>query len=242
VRPETRTSLSENPILRLTALRETEAVMFTGIIEGMGRVTGATPQNGGLRLDIGSDFDLDDVRVGDSVAVNGVCLTAVKVAKNDFSVDVAPETLSKSTLRGARIGYRVNLERALRLGARLDGHLVTGHVDGTGKVTAKRPVGNALLFSFAVSEAVSRYIVEKGSVAVDGISLTVNACYPKGFEISMIPHTAQMTTLGSKKIGEEVNIETDIIGKYVERFTRHAQGHKEGGAVDKTLLAKAGFM
>jgi riboflavin synthase len=205
-------------------------------------VTGVTPQDGGLRLDIGSDFHFDDVRIGDSVAVNGVCLTAVKVGKNDFSVDVAPETLSKSTLRGAGPGYRVNLERALRLGARLDGHLVTGHVDGIGKVTAKRPVGNALLFSFAVSEALSRYIVEKGSVAVDGISLTVNVCHAKGFEISMIPHTAQVTTLGLKKIGEEVNIETDIIGKYVERFTRLAQGRKEGGPVDKALLARAGFM
>jgi riboflavin synthase len=136
----------------------------------------------------------------------------------------------------------VNLERALRLGDRLDGHLVTGHVDGTGKVTARQSAGNAVLFTFEASGSLCRYIVEKGSVAVDGISLTVNTCDQKGFQVSIIPHTGEVTTLGLRKVGDLVNIETDLIGKYVERFTKRAQGQQTSKPVDEALLVKAGFM
>lgn len=220
--------------------------MFTGIIEGLGTVKAVIPTGGGVRLHIRGDFPLDDIRVGDSIAVSGVCLTAVHVGDNAFKVDVAPETLSKTTLAQIKVGDRLNLERALRLGGRLDGHLVTGHVDGIGTVKSKRPSGNATLFAFGVPEELCRYIVQKGSVAVDGISLTVNACLPKAFEVSIIPHTAKMTTLGFKKVGDMVNVETDMIGKYVERFIQPfvdgAKTSRTRTSIDETVLTKAGFM
>lgn len=221
--------------------------MFTGIIEGLGTVKSLTREAGGLRMGIEADFPMDEVKVGDSIAVSGACLTVIDFQDNVFEVDVAPETLSKTTLRHLRLGDRVNLERSLCLGNRLGGHLVTGHVDGVGVVRAKRPLANAMLFAFGVPEALSRYIVQKGSVAVDGISLTVNACKRSTFEVSIIPHTAKITTLGFKKVGDPVNIETDIIGKYVERFTEHSangytQTEDKTSSIDETLLTKAGFM
>ncbi|MEE9567528.1 MAG: riboflavin synthase, partial [Desulfobacteria bacterium] len=166
---------------------------------------------------------------------------------NIFEVDVAPETLSKTTLGRAKVGDGVNLERALCLGDRLGGHLVTGHVDCVGVVQAKQPMANAMLFAFGVPEAISLYMVQKGSVAVDGISLTVNVCKRSSFEVSIIPHTAKITTMGFKKIGDPVNIETDMIGKYVERFTQHfANRYTEtkdtASSIDETLLTKTGFM
>jgi riboflavin synthase len=216
--------------------------VFTGIIEGLGTVTGVTLMGGGMRMGIRSDFPLDGIDVGGSIAVNGACLTAVKLETKDFEVDVAPETLARSTMNHVKVKDRVNLERALRLGDRLDGHLVTGHVDGTGKVTARQSAGNAVLFTFEASGSLCRYIVEKGSVAVDGISLTVNTCDQKGFQVSIIPHTGEVTTLGLRKVGDLVNIETDLIGKYVERFTKRAQGQQTSKPVDEALLVKAGFM
>jgi riboflavin synthase len=220
--------------------------VFTGIIEGLGTIKAVIPRGGGLRMHIRGDFPLDNVDVGDSIALSGVCLTAVEVEDNGFKVDVSPESLSKSTLGQIKVGDKVNLERALRLGGRLDGHLVTGHVDGTGTVRAKRPSGNAMLFAFGVSEELCRYIVQKGSVAVDGISLTVNACSPGAFEVSIIPHTAKITTLGFKQVGDVVNVETDMIGKYVERFiqpfAKGAKGPQAGTSIDEAMLTKAGFM
>ena len=221
--------------------------MFTGIIEGLGTVKSLSRMAGGLRMGIEADFHMDKIKVGDSIAVSGACLTVVHFQDNIFEVDVAPETLSKTTLGQAKVGDRVNLERALRLGDRLDGHLVTGHVDCVGVVQAKRAVANATVFSFGVSEALSRYVVQKGSVAVDGISLTVNACKKGTFEVSIIPHTAKMTTMGFKKVGDPVNIETDMIAKYVERFTQpFANGYTDTkdttSSIDETLLTKTGFM
>jgi riboflavin synthase len=221
--------------------------MFTGIIEGLGTVKSLSRAAGGLRMGIETDFPMDKVKVGDSIAVSGACLTVVRFQNNIFEVDVAPETLSKTILGQARVGDRVNLERALCLGDRLDGHLVTGHVDCVGTIQAKRPMANAVLFAFGVPEAFSRYIVQKGSVAVDGISLTVNDCKKRTFEVSIIPHTAKITTMGFKKTGDSVNIETDMIGKYVERFTKHfAKGHPQTGdttsSIDENLLINTGFM
>lgn len=221
--------------------------MFTGIIEGLGTVKSLTRAAGGIRMGIEADFPMDKIKVGDSIAISGACLTVVDFHDNIFEVDVAPETLARTTLDQVKMGDRVNLERPLCLGDRLDGHLVTGHVDGVGVIRARRPLANAMLFAFRVPEALSRYIVEKGSVAVDGISLTVNACKRSTFEVSIIPHTAKITSMGFKKVGDSVNIETDIIGKYVERFTRHSADKStktEGAtsAVDETLLTKAGFM
>lgn len=221
--------------------------MFTGIIEGLGTVISLTRAAGGLRMGIEADFSVDKIKIGDSIAVSGACLTLVHFQDNNFEVDVAPETLVKTTLGQAKRGDKVNLERALRLGDRLDGHMVTGHVDGVGVVKVKRPLANAMLFAFGVPEALLRYIVQKGSVAVDGISLTVNACKRGAFDVSIIPHTAKMTTMGFKKVGDSVNIETDIIGKYVERFTRHSanqytETENKASPIDETLLTKAGFM
>ena len=221
--------------------------MFTGIIEGLGTVKSLTRAAGGLRMGIEADFPMDKIKVGDSIAVSGACLTVVHFQDNIFEVDVAPETLSKTTLGQAKVGDGVNLERALCLGDRLGGHLVTGHVDCVGVVQAKQPMANAMLFAFGVTEAISLYMVQKGSVAVDGISLTVNVCKRSSFEVSIIPHTAKITTMGFKKIGDPVNIETDMIGKYVERFTQHfANRYTETkdttSSIDETLLTKTGFM
>jgi riboflavin synthase len=220
--------------------------VFTGIIEGLGTIKTVIRAGGGVQMDIQGDFALENVRVGDSISVSGVCLTVVEVAGNTVRVDVAPETLSKSTLGQTRPGDRVNLERALCLGDRLSGHLVTGHVDGIGTVKARRPVGNAVIFTFGVSEDIARYIVQKGSVAVDGVSLTVNACNARAFEVSIIPHTASITTIGLKNVGSLVNVEADMVGKYIERFTQHAakgaRRPQHSGAMDERVLTKAGFM
>jgi len=218
--------------------------MFTGIIEGIGTI-GAIRQAGrGRRLVIDSDFPLGDTKPGDSISVSGACLTAVGLSGKRFEADVSPETLSLTTLGRARVGERVNLERALRFSDRLGGHLVSGHIDGIGTLTEKGLADNALVIAVEAGESISRYLIQKGSVAVDGVSLTVNACWEKGFRVSVIPHTAKMTTLGSKKTGDPVNIETDLIGKYVERFFRSGlrPAAPPSHAIDKEFLAKTGFL
>jgi len=221
--------------------------MFTGIIEGLGTIKAIQPAEQGKRFAVEADFVLDQTKIGDSIAVSGACLTAVAVEGKRFSVDVSPETLTKTTFGKARIGERVNLERALRLSDRLDGHLVSGHIDGTGIIKQKTPAGNAIVVTLGVPESIARYMITKGSVAVDGISLTINTCNRESFEVSIIPHTAKMTTIGFKNVGAVVNIETDMIGKYVERFmtgSRHTESNKETGesSIDKEFLAKTGFI
>lgn len=219
--------------------------MFTGIIEGLGTLMRSRSADGGLRMTVRAAFDLDGSRIGDSISVNGACLTAVGIESRTFTVDVSPETLSKSTFRRAAAGEIVNLERALRMGDRIDGHLVTGHLDGTGTVVGIKAAGNARVFQFRAPELVTRYMIQKGSVAVDGISLTINTVSHQGFAVSVIPHTAQVTTLGRKKIGDTVNLEADMIGKYVERFTmqpREAAVQKAPAAdIDREFLARYGF-
>ena len=220
--------------------------MFTGIIEGLGTVAQVRPMDGGSRLTVAADFPLEGSGIGDSIAVNGACLTAVSLQGPRFSVDVSPETLSKTTFRKVKIGDRVNLERALRVSDRLDGHLVSGHIDGMGTITGKQQQGNAVVVTFAVPEILSRYMIPKGSVAIDGISLTINRCDTQSFSVSVIPHTAKLTTLYLKKAGAQVNIETDMLGKYVEKFLK--KPGREGGAqpdpesLDMQFLAKTGFL
>ncbi len=221
--------------------------MFTGIIEGLGTISAIQPSGQGSRLSITSDFDLSGTRIGDSIAVNGACLTAVTLGGRRFSVDVSPETLKRSILGKIKIGERVNLERALRLSDRLDGHLVSGHVDGIGVLRERKTLSNAIVITYSVPATLSRYMIEKGSVAVDGTSLTINRCDANSFDVSIIPHTAGLTTVGLKKVGDAVNIETDMIGKYVERFLLHrnsADHHDEkpAGGIDAALLAKSGFI
>jgi riboflavin synthase len=218
--------------------------MFTGIIEGIGVIKKLTRAGKGMRLCIEAGFSLEETRIGDSIAVNGACLTVVSMRRAAFEVDVAPETLSKTTLQDARIGDSVNLERALRLSDRIDGHLVSGHIDGIGTIASKHSLANAILIDINVPEALGKYIIKKGSVAVDGISLTVNQCDITSFEVSIIPHTAEITTIGKKKIGDQVNIETDIIGKYVERFTEHDASAKKDkkSSIDMGMLTRTGFI
>lgn len=217
--------------------------MFTGIIEGLGTVTSVRSAGQGKRLTIAADFDLAATKVGDSISVSGACLTAVAIARRQFDVDVSPETLAKSTLGSMRVGERVNLERALRLSDRIDGHLVSGHTDGTGVIDSCEVSGNAIIVTVAVPEALTRYMIIKGSVAVDGVSLTINHLEAGRFSVSIIPHTAALTTIGLKQKGAPVNIETDMIGKYVEKFisSQHSPAAPPAG-VTMEMLTQKGFI
>jgi len=220
--------------------------MFTGIIEGLGRIAMVRSSGKGKRLAIDADFILEGTGIGDSIAVSGACLTVVAIDRSRFEIDVSPETLEKTTLVNAVTGERVNIERALRLSDRLDGHLVSGHIDGLGTIARKKMDGNAVLISVGVPESLSRYIIKKGSVAVDGVSLTVNNCDAGWFEVSIIPHTGKLTTMGFKERGAFVNIETDLIGKYIERFVGSGlNGEKEKAStssIDMEFLARTGFI
>jgi riboflavin synthase len=190
-------------------------------------------------------LDLADCDIGASIAVNGVCLTAVAVGKHTFTLEASPETLGRTTLSENKRGDSVNLERALRLSDRLGGHLVTGHIDGIGQIVSITKDANAWIIGISIPPALARYLVTKGSVAVDGISLTVNEIENNTFTVSIIPHTAENATIGQKRVGERVNIETDLIGKYVERFLQEAAllPKKDGksSAVDTEFLKKHGF-
>ncbi len=211
--------------------------MFTGIVEEMGSVKTLRREAEAARLTVSASMVLGGTAVGDSICVNGVCLTVVEMGKAEFSADVAAETLKVTNLGELKIGARVNLERALQLSARIGGHLVTGHVDAVGRIREKKHEGNSWRVVIEAPETALRYIIKKGSVAVDGISLTVAGVDRTGFSIAMIPHTAMHTTLGFKSAGDSVNLETDIIGKYVERLL---SGRFESG-VNLELLKKAGF-
>ena len=228
----------------LGLLNEGEAV-FTGIIESFGTIKRMESAGEGKRLVIGCDLDLGESKIGDSIAVNGACLTAVTLGKNEFSVDMAPETVSRTTFSAAGPGSRVNIERAMKLSSRVDGHLVSGHIDGTGTVSAIQRKSNAIIITVQVPEELAADMIEKGSVAIEGISLTINRCSDTDFDVSIIPHTAAITTIGLKKVGDKVNIETDMLGKYVRKIlTGKAPSGKTGenSGVDMALLAKNGFL
>ena len=221
--------------------------MFTGIIESCGSILGIRPDGEGKILEIGCDLDLSDTRIGDSIAVNGACVTAVSLGKSRFSVDMAPETVSRTTFNRMTRGSRVNIERAMKLSGRIDGHLVSGHIDGTGRITAIQKESNAVIVGVAVAKDLAMDMIEKGSVAIDGISLTINQVADDGFEVSIIPHTFAMTTIGFKQVGDLVNIETDMIGKYVRKFvTAGRQGSGDGQqpstGISMATLAKNGFL
>ena len=189
------------------------------------------------------DFVLDDPQEGESIAVNGVCLTATAISPRRFSVDISPETLSRTTLGDLKSGSRVNLERALRLADRLGGHLVSGHVDGIGQVVEKRATGQFTVYTITLPPGLERYVIEKGSIAVDGISLTVNSCQEGRFSVAIIPHTAKLTTMGFRGVGDKVNIEVDLIGKYIEKLlSPRGETSGEHKTVDQDLLARHGFI
>jgi riboflavin synthase len=193
--------------------------MFTGIIAAVGRILASSPRQNGIRMQIDAGaMSLADVRLGDSIAVNGACLTVVEFDDRSFAVDVSPETLECTTLGTVGPGGRVNLEAALRLGDRLGGHLVSGHVDGVGTVVEMREDGDCLRCRISVPPALARYVARKGSVCVDGVSLTVNAVDGNVFDVQIIPHTRSETLFGDYRPGSPVNIEVDLVARYLERM------------------------
>jgi len=192
--------------------------MFTGLIEDVGKIAAMRLRNGSAVLTVQTKLPVGQMAMGASVAVNGACLTVVKKLKNDFTVDVSPETLACTNLGALKAGSLVNLEQPMRLNERLGGHLVTGHVDDVGVIAAIEKQGEFTIFTFQVARELGRLLVSKGSVAVDGISLTVNQCRRERFSVAIIPFTLQHTNLQGRRVGDKVNIETDLIGKYVHRF------------------------
>ena len=217
--------------------------MFTGIIQGLGTVVEKRPSGGGMVFCLEAGFDLTDPEEGESIAVNGACLTARDIKGNRFLVDVSPESLARTGLGFLEVGSRVNMERALRLADRLGGHLVSGHVDALGRVVERRAAGDFTLFTFSLDSGLAKYVIEKGSITIDGVSLTVNSCTGNRFSVSIIPHTLAVTTLGRLKQGDRVNIEVDIIGKYVEKLLseQSAEG-RSGSRINPAFLAEHGFL
>jgi riboflavin synthase, alpha subunit len=210
--------------------------MFTGIIEGLGKVKRLTMKGADAVLEIEAAIDLNDVSIGDSIAVNGACLTVTARNQNNFNADVSAETLGKTTLKLLQAGDKVNLEKSLRVGGYLGGHFVLGHIDATGRILSQTQKSGSLILAVEIDDNLSRYIVEKGSVAIDGVSLTVNKLEKGRFYVNIIPHTAENTTLVAKKVGDLVNIETDVLGKYVEKLLHSPRG------IDKDFLAQHGFL
>jgi len=192
--------------------------MFTGLIEDVGKITALRLRQGSAVLTVKTKLPLRKMALGASIAVNGACLTVVKKGLSTFTVDVSPETLRRTNLETLAVGSSVNLEQPMRLQDRLGGHLVTGHVDGIASVAGIKSKGEFSVFIFRISSSLSAFFVSKGSVAVDGISLTVNDCAPNRFSVAIIPFTLQHTNLRDRRLGDKVNVETDLIGKYVNNF------------------------
>lgn len=215
--------------------------MFTGIVEEVGTVREIRKGQKSSFIEIQAKTVLSDVHIGDSIAVNGVCLTVTEFSADSFRADVMNETLNRSSLGSLRSGSHVNLERAMPANGRFGGHIVSGHIDGTGVITDIRRDGISVWYTIGTTAAVMRYIVEKGSVAIDGISLTVAKVTDSSFSVSIIPHTAEQTVLSYKKTGDTVNLENDIIGKYVEKLMNPQNSPKEPNGITMEFLAKNGF-
>ena len=212
--------------------------MFTGIIEEIGTIRRIEYGAKSCVLTISANKVLSDVRIGDSIAVNGTCLTVCRFDKDSFSADVMPETMRRTNLGALKNGSSVNLERAMAANGRFGGHIVSGHIDGTGKIQSMRREDNAVWVTIAANSAILRYIVEKGSIAIDGISLTVAAVTAVDFSVSIIPHTGAETTLLQKNTGDVVNLECDIVAKYIVKLC----GSRTSGGITEDFLAKHGFM
>lgn len=215
--------------------------MFTGIIEEIGKVTQIQKGTHSAILQIQAKIVLEQLKIGDSVAVNGVCLTVTSISSHSFTADVMHETLNRSALSGLTCGSSVNLERAMPANGRFDGHIVAGHVDGVGKIMQIRRDDNAVWFTIQANSSIMHYIVEKGSIAIDGISLTVASLSADSFCVSIIPHTAKVTTLGMRKIGDTVNLENDIIGKYVEKFLMPTAPTSQKNTFTREWLLQHGY-
>lgn len=215
--------------------------MFTGIIEELGTVRSLERGSDSCQIFIMAQKVLEDVKLGDSIAINGVCLTVTSFDREHFSADMMAETLAKTNLKDLSPGQKINLERAARLGDRMGGHLVQGHIDGVGTMVEQQKVGIAKIIRIKAPPEIMDYLVSKGSVAIDGISLTVIDVLSDSFTVSIIPHTAKMTTLGFKKTGDSVNLEADIIGRYVEKLLNKSRG-KNPAPLSPEFLAEHGFL
>lgn len=215
--------------------------MFTGIVEEIGTIQQVRKGQHSAVLEIRAKQVLEDVKVGDSIAVNGVCLTVTSFSAASFTADVMHETLNRSSLARAANGVHVNLERAMAANGRFGGHIVAGHVDGVGTIADIRRDDTAVWYTVKADPAILRYVVEKGSIAIDGISLTVAGVGADRFSISAIPHTVQVTTLQERKVGDSVNLENDMIGKYVERLLQPAEEPKPGSRITREFLTRYGY-
>ncbi|KUG03774.1 riboflavin synthase eubacterial/eukaryotic [hydrocarbon metagenome] len=216
--------------------------IFTGIVEEIGTVKKISRGRQSFQISIQAAIALEDVKIGDSIAVNGVCLTVTEHSSSHFAADVMPETYERTTLKSLNNGSRVNLERALRLADRLGGHLVQGHVDGVGTIISKIPEDIAIAYRIKAGPEILKYVVAKGSIAVDGISLTVIEVREDSFTVSLIPHTSKLTVLGWKGEGDRVNLETDIVGRYIEKLITRSSEEKSTKGINYKYLAENGFI
>lgn len=215
--------------------------MFTGIIEEIGSIKALRRGAKSSVLTIEGSLIFEDLKLGDSVAVNGVCLTASAISQKSFTADVMHETLDRSSLGALKVGSHVNLERAMAANGRFGGHIVSGHIDGTGSITKLKRDDNAVWYTIGADPAILRYIVEKGSIAIDGISLTVATVTAHDFCVSIIPHTAGATILSEKRVGDVVNLENDVIGKYVEKLFVRTGAPKAKSGITSDFLSKYGY-
>lgn len=215
--------------------------MFTGIIEEVGQIAGIKRQGDFAVLTINGAKVLTDAQLGDSIAVNGVCLTVTEFSPSHFCADVMAETLHRTSLGELRVGSPVNLERAMAANGRFGGHIVSGHIDGIGEIASITPTDNAVWYKIKTEPKIMRYIIEKGSITIDGISLTVVDCDAESFRVSIIPHTIANTNLGSKKVGSIVNLENDVVGKYVEKLLGLAKEDKPQSRISEEFLRNSGF-
>ncbi|MDD2509737.1 MAG: riboflavin synthase [Syntrophomonas sp.] len=216
--------------------------MFTGLIEEVGNIKQIIRGKQSIQLKIEAEKVLSDVKIGDSIAVNGVCLTVTDFISTDFTCDLMPETMDKTSLKFLQSGSPVNLERALRLCDRLGGHLLQGHVDAIGRIKQKEHLDIAVIFRIEAPSSVLKYTVPKGSIAIDGISLTIIDVFPDSFSVSLIPHSAKNTTLAKKSIGDKVNLESDIIGRYVEKLLNFAESEAKSSDLNLSFLVENGFV
>lgn len=217
--------------------------MFTGIIQTIGTLSGLSRVGGDLRIEVDAKKldPLNQIAVGDSIAVNGTCLTATAVSGRGFTADVSQETLSRTTLGQAVLGLSVNLELALQPQSRLGGHLVSGHIDGLGRLISRQKAGRSWRFDFEAPENLARYIAQKGSIGIDGISLTVNEVRGTRFAVNVVPHTLEVTTLGNAQPDQAVNLEVDLIARYLERLLQGREPDETGRGVTMELLRENGF-
>ncbi len=215
--------------------------MFTGLIEEIGHIKAMKKGSNSIRLSVAANKIMDDVKLGDSIATNGICLTVVDFDSKGFSADVMPETMNRSNFHMQKEGSRLNLERALRVGDRMGGHMVSGHIDGIGEIVSQIKDDNAIWVSISAPKNILKYVIEKGSIAIDGISLTVAYVDDKQFKVSIIPLTQDDTTLVSKKAGSLVNLECDMTAKYIEKFMFHKEDEKKESNISMDFLKENGF-